>query len=429
MRDATSWSVHTDRDLASPMSTAKGCRACGSPLALSMIDLGVMPLANAYIDPMALESLEQRYPLHVRVCESCLLTQLDHDVEPALLFSNYAYFSSWSTSWVEHARQFVATASERLALSAGSRVVEIASNDGYLLRHFDRSSVDVLGVEPAANVAERARAAGVPTDVAFFGAQYAHDHVTRRGPVDLVIANNVMAHVPNLTDFIAGIAMMLGDSGVASIEVPHLLELVDRLAFDTIYHEHYSYFSILAIAPLLARFDLELFDVEPLATHGGSVRLWISRVGKRPWEGRRRVDHVVQRELTAGLDVFGTYRSFGERVNDLCREFVDHVRNATRAGVRYVGYGAAAKGNTFLNYCAITTDDLSYVADISPEKQGRLLPGTHIPVVPPERLTTDPADVVVILAWNLRDEISAQLEPHRRGGTRLAVAIPRLEIF
>ncbi len=410
------------------MTTSVTCRLCGSPVTRTFVDLGTTPLANAYLRPEEVDGPEPRYPLHTLVCDACLLVQLEALVSPGELFSDYAYFSSYSDSWVEHSRRFVATTIPGLGLGATSLVVEVASNDGYLLQHFVAAGVPVLGIEPAENVAKVAVARGVPTEVAFFGRATADDLVERQLAADLVVANNVFAHVPDLDDFVAGLAGVLKPSGVVSIEVPHLLRLIEDTQFDTIYHEHFSYFSLLTAERALARHRLTVFDVERLPTHGGSLRIWSAPdgAGRTP---TTRVADERRLEVHAGLHRIDTYAGFGARV-ERCREGVSEFLATARAeGRTVVAYGAAAKGNTLLNYCGVSTADIAYVADRSLEKQGRLLPGSHLPIEAPERIFETRPDFVVILPWNLREEISSQLAAIADWGGRFVTFVPDVTVW
>jgi SAM-dependent methyltransferase len=402
------------------------CRGCGDELTRTLVDLGTTPLANAYVDADTTVPEDPRYPLHARVCDRCLLVQIDAVVPPDHIFSDYAYFSSYSPSWVEHARRYADAATRRFGLDASSLVVEIASNDGYLLKHFVDAGIPVLGVEPAANVAEVAIAAGVPTDVRFFGRETAEDLVLERGRADLVVANNVLAHVPELHDFIAGIARMLSPSGACSIEVPHVLRMLEHVEFDTIYHEHFSYFSLHAAGRLLAQHGLRVFDVEELPTHGGSLRIWACRGARHP--EHPRVANVLQAEREAGIHRPEGYAGFAERVEECRRSLLAFLGDTRSAGKSIVAYGAAAKGNTLLNYCGITTADIPYVVDRSPHKQGRLLPGSRLPIADPERIRADRPDYVLILPWNLRDEIIGQLSDVPTWGGRFVTPVPTVAV-
>jgi SAM-dependent methyltransferase len=399
------------------------CRACRAPLSRTFVDLGVTPLANSYLSESDLHRPEPVYPLHARVCDNCLLVQIDAVVTPSDLFDDYAYFSSYSDSWVSHARAFAESAQRRFDLTSASRVVEIASNDGYLLQHFDRARIPVLGIEPAANVARVAIDRGIPTEVRFFGVETAVHLRSRDIAADLLVANNVLAHVPDLADFVAGLRILLADGGVLSIEFPHLLRLIEGVQFDTIYHEHFSYFSLLSAQRVLAAHGLRVFAVDQLTTHGGSLRLLAcQQASDRPTDPS--VDAVLEAEAAAGMLDPATYEAFGRRVEDCRAALLAFVHEGREAGRSMVGYGAAAKGNTLLNYLGVGSEDLAYVVDRSPHKQGRYLPGTRIPIVPPERLTETRPDVVLVLAWNLIDEVMDQHRYVRGWGGRFAVPIP-----
>jgi SAM-dependent methyltransferase len=383
----------------------------------TVLDLGPQPLANAYLERDRVAD-ERMYPLHARFCERCFLVQVEDVVPPEEIFTDYAYFSSFSDTWVAHSRCFVHAAIDRLALGSSSFVVEIASNDG----------VPVLGIEPAANVAAVAIERGIPTDIRFFGSDTAADLIGKYGPADLIVANNVLAHVPDLNDFVRGLATLLSPNGTISIEVPHLLCLVREVQFDTIYHEHFSYFSLLAARSVLERHGLTIVDVERLATHGGSLRISAANTGS----GRSVapvVEEVLAEERSVLLDRPEGFIGFGERV-EACRQgLVEYLEAAERDGRRVVGYGAAAKGNTLLNYAHVGPNLLEYVADRSPHKQGRLLPGTHLLVVDPTCLDRDQPDDILILAWNLRDEIIHQLARVREWGGRFVIAVPSIEVI
>jgi SAM-dependent methyltransferase len=403
--------------------TALVCRSCATPLHITFVDLGTTPLANFYPAETDLHRPDPTYPLHARVCERCLLVQVEAVVPADEIFSDYAYFSSYSDSWVEHARVFCERARNRFGLSEASQVVEVASNDGYLLRHFAQAGIPVLGIEPAANVAEVANAAGVPTEVRFFGTDAAQDLRDRGLLADLLVANNVLAHVPDLNDFVAGLALAISPQGVISIEFPHLLQLIAQVQFDTIYHEHFSYFSLLSLEHVLARHDLRVFDVEELPTHGGSLRVSACHVDA----GHEESDSVARlraKEADFGLGRLQTYRDFNERVLETRRSFRRFLDDAKAAGETVVGYAAAAKGNTLLNSTGTTSDDIAYVVDRSPHKQGRYLPGSRIPVRPPEAVRETRPDVLLVLAWNLRDEVMAQMAWVREWGCRFVVPIP-----
>lgn len=406
--------------------TRIACRLCGEPLARTFIDLGCTPLANTFVTPeQASRGDDRPHPLHVRVCDSCLLVQADEVVPPDQIFSDYAYFSSYSTSWVEHARRYAAAMSDRFRLNASSLVIEVASNDGYLLQHFRAAGIPVLGIEPAANVAEAARAIGVPTEIAFFGAETAMQIAAQHGRADLVVANNVLAHVPDVFGFAAGFAAILRPNGVVTLEFPHLLNLIEHVQFDTIYHEHYSYLSLLVVERILRSTGLRAFDVERIPTHGGSLRVFACHAGG-PHANRNSLRTVRAAEAAAGLDRPERYDDFAPLVSSIQAQFRDFLADRRAAGRVVAAYGAAAKGNTFLNSCGVTANEIIHVADRSPAKQGRLLPGNHVPIVSPDMLMQSPSDDVIILPWNLAHEIAAQLEPLRWRGTQLWVACPAM---
>lgn len=415
-------------------STSLNCRFCGTPLHTTFVDLGVSPLANSFVSADQLEQPETFYPLHTRVCESCFLVQLPAVETPEAIFSDYAYFSSFSDSWLEHARQLAESATRRFGLGAQSRVVEVASNDGYLLRFFRQLDIPVLGIEPARNVARAAEKLGIPTLTEFFGTAVAKRLAAEGQTADLLIGNNVLAHTPHLNDFVAGLALLLAPRGVVSLEFPHLLRLIEENQFDTIYHEHFSYFSFLTVLRILGASGLEVFDVEELSTHGGSLRILARhREGEHPQgaEGppSPNVEDLLRRERAAGLDTLAPYRAFGERVRETKHKLLDFLLRQKSKGRRIVGYGAPAKGNTLLNYCGIRSDFLAYTVDRSPHKQGGYLPGTRIPIHDPEHLLKDQPDLVLILPWNLRREISEQMAAVRGWGGQFVVAIPEVRVL
>jgi len=405
------------------------CRACGAALEHVFVDLGSSPLANSYLSTEALSKAEPFYPLTVWVCDRCWLCQLPEAATPAEIFSDYAYFSSYSTSWVEHARRYAEAMVGRFGFGPSHRVVEIASNDGYLLRHFRDRGIPVLGIEPAANVAEAARAIGIPTVVRFFGRQAAGELVAAGHAADLLLGNNVLAHVPDLDDFVGGLAILLKPGGVLTMEFPHLARLVAGNQFDTIYHEHYSYLSLVAVERFFATHGLELFDVEELPTHGGSLRIYAQHraSGRQPVDPR--VAALRARERNDGLETLAYYEAFGEKVRETKRKLLEFLIGARRAGKRIVGYGAPAKGNTLLVYCGIRGDFLDYTVDRSPHKQGRYLPGSRIPIRAPEAIFETRPDYVLILPWNLSEEIAGQMAGIREWGGRFVVAIPEVAVL
>ena len=404
------------------------CRFCAAPLRRTFVDLGMSPLCESYVSADALNRMEAFYPLHVFLCERCWLVQLDEYVSPDHIFTEYAYFSSYSDSWVEHARQYVDRIAARLGLNETSRVVEIASNDGYLLQHFVARGVPVLGVEPAANVAKVAVDRGIPTLTRFFGVDTATGIRAQIGPADLVVGNNVLAHVPDINDFVAGVQVLLGSEGSATLEFPHLVRLMEGNQFDTIYHEHFSYLSLSVVREIVRAHGLRVYDVDEIPTHGGSLRVYACRQSASI-EERPAVEELCAREEEFGLRRLETYARFAEQVMETKRQLLDFLIAARRAGQRVAGYGAPGKGNTLLNYCGIRTDFLEYTVDRNPYKHGKFLPGTHVPIHPPDRIRETKPDYVLILPWNLRDEIAAQLAYVREWGARLVVPIPRVEVF
>jgi SAM-dependent methyltransferase len=387
------------------------------------------PLANAFLTPEQCRQMEPFYPLHAFVCERCLLVQLEQFESCAQFFGLYAYFSSYSVSWLEHARRYAEMAVERFGLGPHSQVVEVASNDGYLLQYFVERGIPALGVEPAANTARAAIARGVPTLVAFFGRAAAGQLLQGGTHADLLIGNNVLAHVPDLNDFVASLKLLLAPHGVLTLEFPHLLRLIDESQFDTIYHEHFSYFSFLTAQRILAHHGLTIFDVQELATHGGSLRIYARHSEDAGRTIGPRVAALADREIEAGFGRIERYLGFAEQVMEVKRQLLLFLIEARRNGKRVAGYGAPAKGNTLLNYCGVRADLLEYTVDRSPHKQGRALPGTHIPIYAPQYIAETRPDYVLILPWNLRDEIMAQLAYIREWGARFVVPIPRLQVL
>jgi hypothetical protein len=399
------------------------CRACGAPLGPVFCDLGRMPIANSYVPNAQAARREPAFPLRALVCTGCRLVQLDTVVDEVGIFEDYAYFSSMSDGWVAHARRFAAEMTARFRLSPGSLVIEAASNDGYLLRHFLAAGIPCLGIEPARNVAEVALAAGVATEVRFLGRAVAAEIVAARGrTADLVVANNVLAHVPDVNDFAAGLAVLAGDAGIVSIEAPHLIAMVDGVQFDTIYHEHYAYWSLHAMERLLARHGLMVFDVERLPTHGGSLRVFSSAGPRR---ASARLADVRAEEAARGVADDEFYRGFDARAQRVVAGFRAWRATARAEGRRIGAYGAAAKGNTLLNAASLRAGDILAVADRSPAKQGRLLPGSHVPVVTPEALLALALDDILILPWNIAREVAGQLRGAGFAG-RLMVAVPEM---
>ena len=410
-------------------SAGGGCRFCAAPLRHSVVDLGMSPLCESYVSAEHFDVMEPFYPLHVYVCDQCLLVQLREYVSREAIFTEYAYFSSYSASWLAHARRYVDAMVERFDLGPRSRIVEVASNDGYLLQYVIARGIPALGIEPAANVAREAERRGVPTRVMFFGVDSAHQLVAEGWQPDLLLGNNVLAQVPDLNDFVAGMKLLLAPRGVITLEFPHLMRLVAGNQFDTIYHEHFSYFSLLATRRIFAAHGLTLFDVEELATHGGSLRVYARHAEDASHPVTARVGDLLRREEAAGLSGLAYYTAFAERVQETKRRLLEFLITAKRAGKRIAGYGAPGKGNTLLNYCGIRTDFLDYTVDRSPYKQGKFLPGTRIPISSPDRLRETRPDYVLILPWNLRDEIVDQLAYVRDWGAQFVVPIPAVEVF
>jgi SAM-dependent methyltransferase len=424
--------IHIDRRVenSEPQSPVlANCRFCNQALHTVFVDLGMSPMSNAYIRPDKLNNAESFYPLTTFVCTSCLLVQLLEYESPDVIFSDYAYFSSYSETWLEHSKKYVDMILERLQLNHESLVVELASNDGYLLQYFIAHNIPVLGIEPAENVAEVASQKGIPTIPKFFGKKLAQELFDEGKSADLIVGNNVLAHVPDINDFVAGMKLLLNPDGVITMEFPHLLQLIRNNQFDTIYHEHFSYLSLLSVEKIFNHHGLKIFDVEELPTHGGSLRIFASHME----EPNRAISDNVRRlrnvEKEAGLTDIRTYTSFTEKVKKLKRELLTELIRLKDEGNRIVAYGAAAKGNTLLNYCGIRTDIIDYVVDRNPHKVGKYLPGTHIPIKSVETIGEDRPEYVLILPWNLKDEIIDQNKNIRDWGGRFIVPIPSVYIL
>jgi SAM-dependent methyltransferase len=403
------------------------CRFCGTRLTHVFADLGMSPLANSYLSEEELGQMEPFYPLRALVCHECFLVQLEDYETPDVIFSEYAYFSSYSTTWLEHSKRYAEMAIERFQLDGQSQVVELASNDGYLLQYFVERGIPVLGIEPAANVAEVAREKGIRTLVKFFGRATGRE-VAAMMNADLVIGNNVLAHVPDLNDFVAGVKLILGERGVVTMEFPHLLHLIGRNEWDTIYHEHFSYFSFLTVSRVFARHGMTLFDVEELPTHGGSLRIYGRHSEDESHLETDRARDLARREREEGFDRLETYLGFAEQVKRAKWELLEFLIAQRREGTRIVAYGAPAKGNTLLNYCGVGTDFIEYTCDLNPHKQGHYLPGTHIPIRAPEAIRETRPDLVFILPWNLSDEIMQQLSFVSEWGGGFIVRSPDVRI-
>lgn len=410
-------------------NTGTRCRYCGNCLEHTFVDLGMSPLANSYLKPEHLHQMEPYYPLCVYVCDSCYLVQLPEFQSPEDIFSDYAYFSSYSESWLKHASEYAGMMIDRFGFSPQNHVVEIASNDGYLLQYFKERGVPVLGVEPAQNVARAAQEAGIPTLIKFFGTQTAMELAAEGRNADLLIGNNVLAHVPALNDFVKGMKIILSPRGIITMEFPHLMRLIEENQFDTIYHEHFSYFSFMSVTAIFASHGLVIFDVEELPTHGGSLRIYARHAEDtlRPVNGR--VTDLLDRESAAGSADLGYYVSFGERVKEAKGNILNFMIQAKKQGKNIVGYGAPAKGNTLLNFCGIRTDFIDYTVDRSPHKQGHFLPGTHIPIYAPDKVKETKPDYLLILPWNLKEEIMDQMSYIRAWGGQFAVCIPEVKVY
>lgn len=407
---------------------APRCRLCSTELDHTFVDLGMSPPCESFVPAEMLDQGETFYPLHVRICSSCLLVQLPAYIPAEDIFSDYAYFSSFSDSWVRHAKDYVDLAAERLGLGAHSFVVEVASNDGYLLQHTVERGIRSLGIEPAANVAEAAVAKGIPTEVMFLGEETGRKAADIYGAADLVVANNVFAHVPDIVDFSKGLRELVAADGYVTIEIPHLLRLIDGNEYDTIYHEHYSYLSLLTTQRVLAAAGLTVVDVQELPSHGGSLRTW-SMPTENAGSPSAAVSKVLADEVAAGLHTVEGHDGFADQVSRVRDEFVEFLIARRRDGKRVVAYGAPGKGNTLLNHCGVRPDLLAYAVDRNPYKHGRFLPGTHIPIHPVAKLAEDRPDTIVIMPWNLRAEITDQLAYAREWGAELVVALPHLEVF
>ncbi|MBE0697335.1 MAG: methyltransferase domain-containing protein [Anaerolineaceae bacterium] len=410
-------------------SNTPSCRFCGAELHYTFVDLGMSPLCESYVSAEQVNQMEPFYPLHVHVCEKCFLVQLESYVSPEHIFTEYAYFSSYSDSWLKHCKNYTDKVSERFGLNGSSHVVELASNDGYLLQYFVEKKIPVLGIEPAANVAKVAVEKGVDTLVEFFGVDCARKLSAEGRQADLMIGNNVLAQVPDINDFVGGMKILLKPQGVITMEFPHLMRLVAENQFDTIYHEHFSYFSLVAVEKIFAAHGITLFDVEELPTHGGSLRIYGRHTEDATKPVGERILELRAREEKAGLKGMQYYASFSEQVKETKRKLLEFLIEAKRAGKVIAGYGAPGKGNTLLNYCGIRTDFIDYTVDRNPYKQGKFLPGTHIPIYAPEKIRETKPDYVFILPWNFKDEILAQNAFIREWGGKFVVPIPEATVI
>jgi hypothetical protein len=413
-----------------PQAAASNCRFCGAGLSLSFVDLGSSPLCQKHVPLHKAQEAEPFFPLHAYVCSKCWLVQLDEFVVPSEIFGDgeYAYFASYSESWLAHARRYVDAVSDRFGLNQKSFVVEIASNDGYLLQNFVKRGVPVLGIEPASNCAAAALEKGVQSRVCFFGSETARQLVKEGKRPDLLLGNNVLAHVPDLNDFVSGMKILLADSGVITMEFPHLVRLIAENQFDTIYHEHFSYFSFSTVRRVFAKHGIRLFDVEEVPTHGGSLRIYGCHEGAAH-QATERVGALLAKEAELGVETPGYYAAFSENVRETKRRLLEFLIQAKREGKTVVGYGAPGKGNTLLNYCGIRRDFIDYTVDKSPHKQNNLLPGSRIPVYAPEKIFETKPDYILILPWNLREEIMSQMAAVRKWGAKFVVPIPSAKVY
>lgn len=407
----------------------KHCRFCGSELKHTMVDLGLSPLSNDYVAKDDLDRGQYYYPLHVMVCEDCLLAQVIAYRAPEEIFANYKYFSSYSTSWLEHCHRYVEQIIARLSLDKDSLVYEIACNDGYLLQYFQPYHIPVCGIEPAENIAQDAQQKGIEVEAAFWGKETAAEIVNKRGKADLIIGNNVLAHVPDINSFVAGMRIALKETGTITMEFPHLLKLLQLNQFDTIYQEHFSYFSLLTVCRIFQHHGLIIYHVEELPTHGGSLRIYATHAEHSVYKISDSVMKLLTAEKDYGLENMATYEDFAQRVALIKMDSCKLLIQLKEAGKKIVAFGAAAKGNTFLNYCGISREYLSFVADSSVSKQGLYLPGTRIPIVSPDQIAEEKPDYIVLLPWNLRDELEELLSYTRQWGCQLITFIPQTEVF
>jgi SAM-dependent methyltransferase len=405
------------------------CRFCGTPLKHTLVDLGMSPLCESFLTREQLNQMEPFYPLHVYVCEKCFLVQLEEYVSPESIFSEYAYFSSYSDSWLQHAKNYTDLMVDRFGLTTDNLVVEVASNDGYLLQYFVKKGIPALGIEPAANVARVAVEKGVPTLIRFFGEKLALEMAKEGKKADLLLGNNVLAQVPDLNDFVKGMKVLLKQGGVITMEFPHLMKLIAENQFDTIYHEHFSYFSLIATEKIFKSHGLKIFDVDELTTHGGSLRIYAAHDDDSSKPIGQRVMELRAKELTSGLSTMDYYDTFGEKVKETKRKVLELLIGLKREGRSICGYGAPGKGNTLLNYCGIRTDFVDYTCDRNPYKHGRFTPGTHIPIFPPEKIREMRPNYIFILPWNLKDEIMKQLSYIREWNGKFIVPIPEVRVY
>lgn len=409
--------------------TARICRFCGEELKYDFVDLGMSPLSNSYMKPENLQKKENYYPLHAYVCSKCFLVQLEKFESPEEIFSDYAYFSSFSASWLKHAEEYTKKIVGRFKFDSESKVIEIASNDGYLLQYFKKIDIPVLGIEPAENVADQAIKKGIPTRKEFFGMKLANTLVEENVKADLLIGNNVLAHVPDINDFVRAMKEILKPEGVITMEFPHLLKLMQENQFDTIYHEHFSYFSLITVKKIFKKHGLTLFDVEELRTHGGSLRIYVKHIENNSKNMSKKIHEIINKEIKMGLEKIETYTEFDEKTKKIKRDILTFLINLKNEGKQIVGYGAPAKGNTLLNYCGIGTDFIDYTVDKNPYKQQLVLPGTHIPIFSPEKIKETKPEYIIILPWNIKDEIMNQMSFIKEWDGKFVTLIPNIEVF
>lgn len=405
------------------------CRFCKTNLKKIFVDLGITPLANSFIKKNDLYKNEAKYPLRVYVCTECLLVQLEEYETPDNIFHDYAYFSSYSDTWLNHAKDYTENIIKKLKLNKTNQIIEIASNDGYLLQYFLEKGIPVLGIEPAFNVAKIAQEKGIPTIQRFFGLKTAKELIHQSKKADLLIGNNVLAHVPNLIDFVKGLKELVEPDGMITLEFPHLLQLIEKNQFDTIYHEHFSYFSFFVVQKILLEFGLIIVDVEEISTHGGSLRIFVKRKDAKILEINQNVFNLLKKEKDVGFFDLSFYEDFPKKIKKIKDDLLDFILKEKDAGKKIVCYGAAAKGNTLLNFCQINSTHIDYVVDQSPHKQGLFLPGTHIPILSPKKIIETKPDYIFILPWNLKDEIMIQLNYVKKWGCKFLIAIPEVSVL
>lgn len=408
---------------------AINCRFCNEPLINIFVDLGISPLSNAFLKKEMLGNSEKRYPLCAYVCDNCFLVQLHEFEKPENIFEDYAYFSSYSSTWLQHAENYVNMIINRVSFDEKSLVVEIASNDGYLLQFFKKKNIPILGIEPAVNVAKVAKNKGIPTITKFFSVDTANELRKGNKLADLIIGNNVLAHVPNLNDFVKGLKILLKPTGMITLEFPHILQLIQKNQFDTIYHEHFSYFSLFTAKKIFSFHGLTIFDVDEIPTHGGSLRIYVKHSENDDISINERVNMLLKKEKQYGLENISTYTNFTKNVKEVKKKLQEFFDSAKNSGKKIVCYGAAAKGNTLLNYCNIGNNFIDYIVDQNPYKQGLFLPGTHIPIKSPDEIQKTKPDYVVIIPWNLKDEIMEQMKYIREWGGEFVIPIPEVEII